>query len=233
MKFYALASLFFVFTAAGCHEQQPKTAAPAAANRRAAPPNLAAPGVERMNGAGFQAIILKTRQPIPQQLAGLKELAAWGAAHGLKGTPFFFVYDGPCDGGPNGWVSDAGLMLAAPTAPGFNADPYELRTFTPPAARAIRGVSPNTSIASMRTACNLIGASEKEFYHVPADRPWMFTAMNAVILHGMKNFTLDEPVTIELRMPHYDFDAKGHIPGPIMPTPFPEPAKPIGSAPKQ
>lgn len=241
MNTRALYALPVLLALVGCNESQPKTAAPAAKPQPAALPTT--PSAERMDGSGFMAIILKARRPIPQQLADLKGLAAWGEAHGLKGTPFFFVYDGPCDGGPNGWISDAGLMLPAAPAPGFDAGPYELREFTPPAARVIRAVSPKTGISSMRLACDLIRGSETEFYKaairkVLADKPdrmeaalanyhYIAPAMNLVVPHGMKNFTLDEAVTLEVRIPHYEIDHKG----PKMPEPYVAPPKPVASAP--
>lgn len=225
---------------------------------------------ERVDAAPFPALMVKARKPVGSFMAELKALSDWAAEKKIAGTPFFYIYDGPCDGTAQRWISDAGLLLDAAPAPGFDPGPYELRTVPPPAQRMVRTITAATSISGevaaagsapgapaagtpytdtadprsgVRHACQEIRRAETEFYHdyfrkSLADQPdrlkgalenyrYLPPAMIFMILHGMKRFTLDEPVAMELRVPHYEADAKG----PTMPTPFPEkPPQPAASA---
>jgi hypothetical protein len=240
------------------------TALPLAAKKpkeEPAPPARAIPSplpTERIDAYGFPALLVKARKSVGEFLPELKALGEWAAAKKIAGTPFFYVYDGPCDGGPMRWVSDAGLMLDAPPAAGFDLGPYEYRLMTAPSPRMVHVISGATSIggetappfsapgapaagslvtdpadprSGVRHACRMIADSEKEYYKMKPEQHFLPPAMIFIVLHGMKRFTLDEPVTLELRVPHYDLDASGRMPGPVMPTPIVEAPKPPESAP--
>jgi hypothetical protein len=212
---------------------------------------------ERVDAVSFPALLVKERKPVGSFLPELKALSEWAAAKKIAGTPFFYIYDGPCDGTAQRWVSDAGLMLDAMPDKSFGPGPYEVRMIVAPAPRMVHVISGATSIggetaaassapgappagssitdpgdprSGVRHACKLIADSEKEFYKMKPEQHFLPPAMIFIVLHGMKRFTLDEPVSLELRVPHYDLDATGRMPGPIMPTPVPEPPpKPVSA----
>ncbi len=213
---------------------------------------------ERADAGSFPALLVKARKPVGEFLPDLKALSEWAAAKKIAGTPFFYIYDGPCDGGPQRWISDTGLMLDAVPDKAFDPGPYEYRMMVAPAPRMVRMISGATSIggepatspgsaavasgapvtdpndprSGVRHACKKIADSEKEYYKMKPEQHFLPPAMIFMVLHGMKRFTLDEPVNLEIRVPHYDLDANGRMPGPIMPTPVAEPPKPaVSSAP--
>lgn len=212
---------------AGCGgDKQPATAPPPPAPSGRPIPAATVGKANFIPGERLTAVVGSERAPIAQQMANLKAIAEWARGKGLAGTPFFFVYDGPCDGNVNSWTADAGWLLAAPPPAGFDPAPYEVRSFAAPSPKVSQAVVPGASLQTLQSsACAQIAVAEREYHKLPGEARWFHFAMNSVILHGMKNFTLDEPVTVEVREPHYELTAEGKMPGPIMPTPFPEPPK--------